>query len=185
LLLKSASPRWREIAAFDEPLLSSGQRVSAQRAKLIEEMQPEAERAHRAISGAQEKLQLKYLPGAGEDFAATLAAARREDARLRQTSAGPHRDDIHFALNGQSSEFASEGQHRTLVLALKLGAASLLERRFGAPPLLLFDDIFGELDLDRRAALLAALPPGAQKIITTTHLDWLPSEAKGLMIQLS
>ena len=184
LLLKSASPRWREIAAFDEPLLTSGQRVSSQRTKLIQELQPEAERAHRAISGAREKLQLTYVPGAREDFAVTLAAARSEDARLRQTSVGPHRDDVHFALNGQSSAFASEGQHRTLVLALKLGAAQLLERHYAAPPVLLLDDIFGELDLERRAALLTALPAAAQKIITTTHLDWLPPEAEASVIRL-
>ena len=185
LLLKSASPRWREIAAFDEPLLSSGQRVSAQRAKLIEELQPEAERAHRAISGAREKLQVEYVPGAGEDFPRALVAAQKEDARLRQTSVGPHRDDVQFTLNGQSSEFASEGQHRTLVLALKLGAARLLEQRFATPPVLLLDDIFGELDLERRAALLAALPVATQKIITTTHLDWLPPEAEASLIRLS
>jgi DNA replication and repair protein RecF len=184
LLLKSASPRWREIAAFDEPLLSSGQRVTAARAQLIEELQPEAEKAHGAISGAREKLRLTYAPGAGEDFVATLAAARNEDARLRQTSVGPHRDDLHFILNEQSSSFASEGQQRTLVLALKLGAAQLLEQKFAAPPVLLLDDIFGELDLSRRAALLAALPANAQKIITTTHLDWLPTGADAAIIRL-
>jgi DNA replication and repair protein RecF len=184
LLLKSPSPRWREIAAFDEPLLASGQRVIASRAKLIEELQPEAERAHAAISGAREKLQLEYAPGGGEDFAAALVAARSEDARLRQTSVGPHRDDVCFALNGQSSEFASEGQQRTLVLALKLGAAQLLEQRFAAPPVLLLDDIFGELDLSRRAALLAALPIQAQKIITTTHLDWVPPNENAALICL-
>jgi DNA replication and repair protein RecF len=184
LLLKSPSPRWREIAAFDEPLLISGQRVTGMRAKLVEELQPEAERAHRAISGARETLQLEYVGGAGEDFATSLAAAQKEDARLRQTSVGPHRDDLRFALNTQSSAFASEGQQRTLVLALKLGAGHLLEQRFAAPPVLLLDDIFGELDLNRRVALLAALPATAQKIITTTHLDWMPPEAEALLIRL-
>jgi len=184
LLLKGPSPRWREIAAFDEPLLAAGRRVIASREKLVAELQPEAEAAHRAISGAREKLQLTYAPGAAGDFSVALAAARGEDARLRQTSAGPHRDDLHFALNGQSSSFASEGQQRTLVLALRLGAARLLERRFGVPPVLLLDDIFGELDLNRRAALLAALPEGAQKIITSTHLDWMPPNTEALLIRL-
>ena len=73
---------------------------------------------------------------------------------------------------------------RTLVLALKLGAAHLLERRFTAPPVLLLDDIFGELDLGRRAALLAALPAAAQKIITTTHLDWRPADIEASVIPL-
>ena len=185
LLLKSAAPRWREIAAFDEPLISAGARVAAARARLVGELQEPVNAAHEAISGAQEKLRLDWLPGGGEDFAATLAGARKEDARLRQTTVGPHRDDAAFFLNGLSSEFASEGQQRTLVLALKLGAARLIGRHFETPPLLLLDDIFGELDLARRAALLAALPAGAQQIITTTHLDWAPSDAAAQVLRLT
>lgn len=175
LLLKAPSPRWREIAAFDEPLLAAGVRVTTARRSLLAELQPEANAAHGAISGGCEMLRLEYVPGAGEDFAAALAEAQGEDARLRQTSVGPHRDDVSFLLNEASSEFASEGQQRTLVLALKLGAARLLERHFETPPVLLLDDIFGELDPKRRNALLAALPFAAQKLITTTHLDWMPA----------
>ena len=184
LLLKSPVPRWREIAAFDEPLLSSGDRVTAARRRLLAELQPEANAAHAAISGARETLRLEYLPGAGADFAATLAEAQKEDARLRQTSVGPHRDDLRFFLNEIASDYASEGQQRTLVLALKLGAARLLERHFGAPPLLLLDDIFGELDLARRNALLAALPTTAQKLITTTHIDWMPPGMAARVLRL-
>jgi len=184
LLLKAPSPRWPEIAAFDEPLLTAGQRVMAARAKLIEELQAEAEAAHRAISGAREKLNLEYAPGAEGDFSTALVAAHGEDARLRQTSVGPHRDDLVYSLNGQPSSFASEGQQRTLVLALKLGAARLLNARFEAPPVLLLDDIFGELDLSRRVALLAALPEGAQKIVTTTYLDWMPPDSEVSLIRL-
>ena len=116
---------------------------------------------------------------------ALLAQSQSEDARLRQTSVGPHRDDVRFFLNEQSSDFASEGQQRTLVLALKLGAARLLERHFGAPPVLLLDDIFGELDLARRNALLAALPADAQKLITTTHLDWMPGSTPANVLRLT
>ena len=174
LLLKAPSPRWREIAAFDEPLLASGCRVAEARARLVAELQPDANAKHEAVSGAREELRIEYLPGGGVDFAAALAAARIEDARLRQTSVGPHRDDVAFLVNGHASGLASEGQQRTLVLALKLGAAQLLERHFNTPPVLLLDDVFGELDMERRAALLAALPRDSQKIITTTHLGWMP-----------
>lgn len=184
LLLKAAAPRWREIAAFDEPLVAAGNAVTAARRALLAELQPEADAAHAAISAGHETLRLEYVPGAGDDFAATLRAAHAEDARLRQTSVGPQRDDVQFSLNVTSSEFASEGQQRTLVLALKLGAARLLERHFGTPPVLLLDDIFGELDLARRNALLAALPPGAQKIVTTTHLDWMPAETPAQVLRL-
>lgn len=177
LLLKAAAPRWREIAAFDEPLVGAGTRVSAARQQLVAELQPEVAAAHGSISAGREELRLEYVPGGGEDFAGMLAAAHSEDARLRQTSVGPQRDDVRFSLNEHSSEFASEGQQRTLVLALKLGAARLLAQHFETPPVLLLDDIFGELDPERRAALLAALPAASQKLITTTHLDWAPAEA--------
>jgi len=158
-LLKAPSERWAQIAAFDDPLLAAGLELTAMRHRLIEELQAPVQAAHEAISTTKEALRLDYLPGAGEDFAASLEAARPEDARLRQTSVGPHRDEVQFSVNGQPSRFASEGQQRTLVLALKLGAARLLEKRFGAPPVLLLDDIFGELDLGRRAARSAARRP--------------------------
>jgi DNA replication and repair protein RecF len=72
-----------------------------------------------------------------------------------------------------AADFASEGQQRTLALALKLAQGKLLEQRGGRLPLYLIDDIFGELDPGRRNALVRHLPATAQKWITTTHLDWL------------
>lgn len=185
LLLKSPTPRWREIAAFDEPLLAAGNAVTTARRRLLLELQPEAHAAHSAVSGGGEALRIEYLPGCGEDFAQSLVAAQKEDVRLRQTSVGPHRDDVRFYLNEiPAADFASEGQQRTLVLAMKLGAARLLERHFETPPVYLLDDIFGELDVARRNALLAALPATAQKLITTTHLDWMPGGSERHVINL-
>ncbi|MEO6786158.1 MAG: DNA replication and repair protein RecF [Chthoniobacteraceae bacterium] len=183
-LLKQSSHRWREIAAFDKPLIEHGSYVSAARKNLLGELQADADAAHFAISGKKESLRLEYAAGDGGDFAAALASAQREDARLRQTTVGPHRDDVHFFLNEIGADDASEGQQRTLVLALKLGAARLLERHFGSPPLLLLDDIFGELDPERRNALLAALPAGAQTIVTTTHLGWMPDAGAARVLRL-
>jgi DNA replication and repair protein RecF len=183
-LLKQPSPRWREIAAFDQPLIEHGNYVSAARRQLLGELQADADAAHFSISGKRESLRLEYAAGDCGDFAAALSAAQREDARLRQTTVGPHRDDVHFFLNDLSDDDASEGQQRTLVLALKLGAARLLERHFGSPPLLLLDDIFGELDPVRRNALLAALPENGQRIITTTHLDWMPDAHEARILKL-
>jgi DNA replication and repair protein RecF len=151
---------------------------------LLADLQRPAEAAHRAISGARETLLVEYHPGAGTDFAALLAHSRSEDARLRQTSVGPHRDEVRFILNDQPSDFASEGQQRTLVLALKLGAAHLLSEHFATAPLLLLDDIFGELDPARRQALFTALPADSQKLITTTTLDWFPPAMPAHIIRL-
>ena len=179
-LLKSPQVRWREVEAFDEPLIAAGDALSAARAGLVLQLQPHAAGAHAAISHAvDESLSLGYVSGIGDGeggFAANLAACRDEDLRLRQTTIGPHRDDLALLLNGLGMDLASEGQQRTVALALRLAQARLIADRREKLPLLLMDDIFGELDPDRRNALLAHLPAGAQKIITTTHLDWASTQ---------
>jgi DNA replication and repair protein RecF len=178
-LLKAPRPDWREIAAFDGPLVEHGTALTEARARLLRELEPHASSGQRAMSGAAEDLRLNYLKGTGEDFAAALAASRDSDGRLRQTGTGPHRDDVELLLDGRGSQFASEGQQRSMAVALKLGQAALIQARHGVPPLLLMDDIFGELDLARRNALLGHLPAAAQQLITATHLDWLSGITPG------
>ncbi|HWB58569.1 MAG TPA: DNA replication and repair protein RecF [Chthoniobacteraceae bacterium] len=174
VLLKAPQPKWREIVAFDQPLIEAGDYLAAARRRLLAGLQSTANEAQRQISGsAAEKLELKYMPGFDGTFASALEAARPEDLRLRQTNAGPHRDDVALILNDRGHEFASEGQQRSLVLSLRVAQARLIEAHAGETPLFLMDDIFGELDVPRRNALLAALPPHAQKLISTTHVDWM------------
>ena len=101
-----------------------------------------------------------------------LKASRDEEIRLRQTRVGPQRDDVLLSINGlEASSFASEGQRRTVAVALKLAVAALLGSGNAAPPLLLLDDIFGELDPVRRDALLHGMPAGSQAILSTTVLS--------------
>lgn len=190
-LLKTAPGRRREIEAFDGPLIEAGTLLTGLRHALVAALQPWAARAHAAVSGAggpvRESLTLRYVSGVGQggDFPAALRETRPEETRLRQTLVGPHRDDLALALEDRpAGPFASEGQQRTLALALKLAQAGLLESVGGTPPLLLLDDIFGELDPERRNRLLAALPEGSQRLVTTTHLGWLDGPAPGPVWQL-
>ena len=184
-LLKSVPTRRREVEAYDAPLLETGTLLTQLRRNLVAELQPwivQAQRSVRAINagGAGEELTLEYQPGSGEDFPAALAASRDEEARLRQTLAGPHRDDLRLSLGGRSAAaYGSEGQQRTLALSLKMAQAGLLEAVWKTPPLLLLDDVFGELDPGRRNALLATLPAGSQRLVATTHLDWLDDAPDG------
>lgn len=172
-LLKDNRPR-REIAAFDAPLIDAGATLLAARAELCSLLSPHVTTACRQISGGNETLEISYRPGSGPDFAAALDASRDEETRLRVTTVGPHRDDVEILLEGRkATTFASEGQQRTVALALKLGQASVLEESAGRPPLFLIDDVFGELDPLRRNNLLAALPAAAQKLVTTTSVTWL------------
>ena len=174
LLKRDASPSWREVDAWTQVLVEHGLVLRRLRGDLTAALAPRAAQAHGDIGGTQESLTLTYEPGCAENFADQLAAARAEEMARRVTFLGPHRDDVAIAINAlPAARFASEGQQRTIALALKLAQAGVLSAQCRRDPLLLLDDIFGELDPRRRNALLRALPAGSQKLITTTHLHWL------------
>jgi DNA replication and repair protein RecF len=174
LLLKESRPRDGEILSYEEILVEHGSVLMEARARLIEELAPLAAEAQRTVSGKDEPLTLNYLPASGPDLRESMLQARERETRLRQAVVGPHRDELDLRIHGMpAADFASEGQQRTLALALKLAQGKLLERRGGKLPIYLMDDIFGELDPGRRNALMSHLPPLAQKWITTTHLDWM------------
>jgi DNA replication and repair protein RecF len=173
-LLKDGRPRDAEIASYEEILVEHGENLMAIRARLVDELSPLASAAQLSVSGKDEPLTLRYLPASGASLRDSMLQAREREIRLRQSVVGPHRDDLELRLHGvPASEFASEGQQRTIALALKLAQGALLEQRGGKLPIYLMDDIFGELDPGRRNALMRHLPAGAQKWITTTHLGWL------------
>lgn len=173
LLLKENRPR-REVAGFDTPLVENGLVLMQERTRLVEALRPHAAFAAAWIGGNNESLSIDYQPGAAGTFSDALVASRAEEERLRQTVCGPHRDDIGIFLNGlPAGTFASEGQQRTIALSLKIAQARHIESSTGQPPLLLLDDIFGELDPGRRNRLLGALPPKSQSILATTFLDWI------------
>ena len=171
-LLKSVPVRLREIAAYDPPLIEHGTRLRQLREKIVNGLAPLISSAYREISDAKEQVDVLFAPGSQEDFAADLARTRDEQMRLRQTVVGPHRDDLDLFVDGmQADVYASEGQQRTFALALKLAQVRLFADG-GIMPLLLIDDIFGELDERRRTQLFRALPEDSQKLVTSTTVRW-------------
>ncbi|MEX2579185.1 MAG: DNA replication and repair protein RecF [Verrucomicrobiales bacterium] len=182
LLKRDASPKWPEIDAYTRLLHDHGRIVTDCRRELIRSLEPHAAAAQADISGSGEALALAYENASGpdDDLARTLADRRDEELRRRQTLAGPHRDDLVLEVDGKpAGKFASEGQQRTVALALKLGQTRLFVDRRDQPPILLVDDVFGELDPARRNALMAAWPEDSQKLITTTHLNWMDERFAG------
>ena len=174
LLLKEPTLRLPELLAYEEILIAHGTYIMEARARLVADLCPLAAAAQLAISGKNEPLALQYLPASGPDLKDSILQARRRETATRQAVIGPHRDDFSIRLNGMpASEFASEGQQRTIALALKLAQGDLLHQQREKTPIYLLDDIFGELDPARRNALLQHLPAHAQKFITTTHIDWM------------
>ncbi|PYL46147.1 MAG: hypothetical protein DMF40_13500 [Verrucomicrobia bacterium] len=173
-LLKSPTARPREVAAYDAPLIQHGQVLLRQRAELTESLAPLAGQAYERISAAREKSTLRFVPGASADFEGDLERSHRESIRLRQTIVGPHRDDLELRIDDfPAAQFASEGQQRGIALAMKIAQADVLKKSGDKKaPLLLIDDIFGELDPERRNALLDNLPPASQKLVTATAMPW-------------
>jgi len=190
-LLRVGEAAAAQLALWDEPLVTLGVRVMRRRSRLVQRLAPIAARWHEVI-GDGERLQVSYVPKvtmANEDspeilqaqFSAQLAA-RQMAERMQGTSlVGPHRDDVGLAVNGVPARtFASQGQQRTLVLALKLAELEFLTEQLQETPLLLLDDVLAELDLTRQTHLLNAIGDRVQTVITTTHLStfrgkWLDS----------
>lgn len=178
VLKRDAAIAWRQADAFARVMAEHARVLTARRAELCALLSAPAAAFHERVSGGEETVRVGHVSGQESgDLCEELLACREEEARLRATQRGPHRDDLSLELKGLDARvFASEGQQRTLALALKLAQAQALHAARGMPPLLLMDDVFGELDRERRRAFLDCLPGGTQKIFTTTRLDWLEEE---------
>ncbi len=177
-LLRERRSTDAEIDAYDTLLVEHGALLRKVRAEMLDALAVPAAGAQREIGGGGEEFSLHYRMSGTGDLAAALAAGRERDRNFGRTGVGPHLDDLRLELDGRSAaDFASEGQLRTVALALKLAQGRVLEERRGVAPVYLIDDVFGELDPTRRNALMASLPEQAQIWITTTHLDWLDEKS--------
>jgi len=163
--------------SFSRELVSAGEELIRLRRELAPTFSPLACQAYRRISNQTEELRLDYAPSIKEDFTVALAQSRARERTYRTTLVGPHRDDLTLLLNERSAaQFGSEGQKRTLAIALKLAQAQYLTGLHGAPPVLLIDDIMGELDLKRRTGFLPLLQLAQQArgqvFMTATEENW-------------
>ncbi len=173
LLKRSASDD--ELAAFEQPLATHATHLVEARAQGLAALATDLTNAYAAISDDAEPVGFAYEPdarGADEEtWRRRWADARPRDRQLRATGAGPHRDDFGFTLHGRPAvSFASEGQQRSLVLGLRLAQATWFRAKLGVQPVLLADDVLGELDPARRRRFWAAVPAEAQVLATGTTL---------------
>ena len=153
---------------FDAKLVDVGEELAEARDVLVAELAPVASRAYEQVARKPAEVVLRYdAPWRADGLASALAAARTDDLRRGATTVGPHRDDLEILLDGLPARtHASQGEQRSLALALRLAAHHLVTARIGTPPVLLLDDVFSELDPERSDALLHTLPAG-QTILTT------------------
>lgn len=175
-----------ELALWDAQLSTAGARVIRRRDRILERLIPLARNWHGSISGSTEVLEVTYTPnveveqelrtkdnleGVRQAFLEKIKQRAIAEQVQGTTLVGPHRDDIAFTINNTPArQYGSQGQQRTLVLALKLAELQLIEEVVGEPPLLLLDDVLAELDLNRQNQLLETIQERFQTLITTTHL---------------
>jgi DNA replication and repair protein RecF len=171
-----------QLAIWDAQLVENGSRVMRRRARVLQRVAPLAQLWHASISGETEVLEIKYAPnvtwsqddpeGVQQAISEKIQQRRIAEQQLGSTVVGPHRDEVEFTINQTPARiYGSQGQQRTLVLAVKLAELKLIEEVVGEPPLLLLDDVLAELDPNRQNQLLQAIQDRFQTLITTTHLS--------------
>jgi DNA replication and repair protein RecF len=179
-LLKQRAVDEAALDSFSQELVKLGDGIIRARRELAPKFSPLARLAYRRISKDAEELRIEYQPSVKTDFAVELAQSRSRERTYRSTLVGPHRDDLQLLLNEKSAaQFGSEGQKRTLAIALKMAQAEFLAGIHGSPPILLIDDVMGELDEKRRSGFLPLLEharkASGQVFMTATEENW-PSE---------
>jgi DNA replication and repair protein RecF len=190
-LLRSALDKEEKIKllnVWDEQLAKYGSFLISRRVEIIKKLEELAQIILRDISNNRENLSLEYFStiqgndfsSIEENFLGHLCSMMNQDIRYGSTSAGPHRDDIKIFLNEKPLRtFGSQGQQRTVTVALKLAERELLFNETGEHPVVLLDDVMSELDKDRTFSLLNYIKGKGQIFITLNHIkDFFDTTSK-------
>ena len=178
------------LSVLDEQLIEYGCRVVKHRLDFLKKLEIFAQEKHLDISQKKETLTIDYLSSVPlqdidsieESFRQSLSKNRKRDLFKQNTGVGPHRDDIAFFINQMDANYGSQGQHRSVVLSLKLAEIKLIENITKESPILLLDDVMSELDNDRQLKLLETISQEIQTFITTTTLEHLKNLPKDIKI---
>lgn len=159
-----------QLGVWDEIFIDQANKITQQRKDFIEKLEPVSDAFYKKISGTnQNMISMKYN---GTDInTQVLEEYLARDLARGYCNLGPHRDELEIMLNQNlAASFASQGEKRSILLAMKLSELELLKNQHNDYPILLLDDVLAELDEDRQDFLLDAVSSKAQVIITTTHL---------------
>lgn len=175
--IKAGQGKRQELEPWNIQLISTGIAIIERRKAFLEILEPVAAEIYGKMDGWQ-GLTFVYRPGVSnrEEWLAKIAAGQEREIQAGLSLWGPHRDDFSLSISGHEARFfASQGQQRSAVLALKIAETRIFRQFLGKRPLLLLDDVFSELDYQRQQALLALLASAGQTFITTTELTYLPA----------
>jgi DNA replication and repair protein RecF len=197
LARRSGGADLRTLDVWDSHLSRAGAELLAARVELVEALRPLVEKAYAAVARSASSTTLDYVSSLGPDVAlepdrdvlaaalqAALAAARTDELERGVTLVGPHRDELALGINGLPARgYASHGESWSLALALRLASYDLL-RADGGEPVLILDDVFAELDADRRERLAALVAPAEQVLITAAVAADVPEELAGARVDV-
>lgn len=163
------------IDIWNRSLCDIAEKIFIERKAFVEEMTPYAQKAHEYLSGGSENLEIEYKSDFKDNFGQNmykyLEKNLEKDYKLGYTTVGVHRDDLALFVNGEEvKNFGSQGQQRTVALSLKLAELECNKNRVGQYPILLLDDVFSELDDERRKRLLN-FTRKTQTIVTCTEIN--------------
>lgn len=171
LLKKQASEG--ELLAFEKSLANHAVEIYKMRSNSLPAVSKSMEKSFCSLTDEKEQSMLRYVPDlsieSSEEYLEKMVENRSRDILTGSTRKGPHRDDFLFLLSERDARiYASEGQQRGLILALRLAEFSYLKEILGRTPIILADDVLVELDSLRRANFRKLLPPDAQVFATGT-----------------
>lgn len=163
-----------ELQYWDLELAAVAIRMSRKRHALFDTLKSPLRETYQEIAQTDDLLNIEYksqikADWTVEEYLHQLNKRQQRDIFLEATSLGPHRDDFFFYVNEKSIDtYASRGDTRSIILALKLSEIEYISQHLGTLPLLLLDDVFSELDMERKQMLLDVIPEGVQTFITST-----------------
>lgn len=169
-LLKNMEGRLQNsemLDVFEGEIAEFGKKIIEYRTNYCKKVTENASGIYKELSSLREDLEAEYLPSCrAEDLEERLYLSRKNDIFSGITSVGPHRDDLDFKINGISARtFGSQGQQRSVAIALKLAEAKTLYEIMGEEPVVIFDDVMSELDKSRQNFILNHIK-GKQVFIT-------------------
>lgn len=178
-----------QLDAFDQQIIKLGYSIYQRREKFVGLINDFAKSYHTNLSKNTEDLDLTYKPDilaqSLDEYGEIFRAQRAKDLRFMTTSAGVNRDDIDIRINGKEvKKFGSQGQQRSAILNIKLAQVKLIKESSSDKAIILFDDVFSELDETRSQFLLDNLGD-YQTIITATNIKSLENVDKSKVRKIS
>ncbi len=170
-----------QLDAWDRQVAEFGADVMRRRREMASFLFPLAAEKHAVLAGGGESLEAAYRPNVAAEpetefqtILESLAGKRSRDLERGTTGVGPHRDDVSLRLSEHDAAItASQGERRTIALALRLAQAQAISERSGQESLLLIDDVVYEMDADRKHRFWETLPDSTQRLVTATHPRYL------------